>query len=319
VRDGQAVVVLPVGVSGQEIDLQLRRWLSRGTVSMQPLEHEMLVEVLSVIEAPIPVEGFAALRFWGQTGERSNSWMAAADPVHYQVRMRDVRLRSLPADQNTASDIREIFTSLHTKFDAEGDYSFVRLGTHGYLQIDAPMNLPSVSAAVADGHVPDKFTASGIAAKVYHQLLGELQMFLHDHAVNLRRQEAGLPEINSLWLWGGGVAPEPKALSIPDLYSADALFAGYWASVNGTSRPWLDFETCLGSSPQGFVAVVDEKPTEGLSAYLTALAGLLKRGKLQRLVVLFRDGLKVELDRVDRLKVWRGMSPLLTRKIREGS
>ncbi|MGY8795305.1 MAG: hypothetical protein ACKVJN_09320, partial [Woeseiales bacterium] len=77
-RDGQAVVVLPVGVSGQEIDLQLRRWLSRGTVSMQPLAHEMLVEVLSMIEAPIPVEGFAALRFWGQTGERSNSWMAAA-------------------------------------------------------------------------------------------------------------------------------------------------------------------------------------------------------------------------------------------------
>jgi hypothetical protein len=319
VRDGQAVVVLPAGVSGLGSDLQLRRWLSRGTMSMQPLEHEMLAEVLSVIEAPIPDEGFAALRFWGQTGERSSRWMAAADPVHYQARMRDVRLCSLPADQNTASDIREIFTSLHTKFGADGECPFVRLGTHGYLLIDEPMNLPSVSAGVADGHVPDKFTASGIAAKAYHQLLGELQMFLHDHAVNLRRQKAGLPEINSLWLWGGGVAPEPKSLSMPDLYSADALFAGYWASVKGTSRPWLDFDVCLGLSPQGFVAVVGEESTEGLSAHLTALEGLLKCGKLKRLVVLFRDGLKVELDRFDRLRVWRGLSPLLARNIHDGS
>ncbi len=278
---------------------------------MQPLEQEMLADVLSVIEAPIPAEGFAALRFWGQTGERSCSWMAAADPVHYQARMRDVRLRSLPADKSTANDVREIFTSLHTEFDVEGDCSFVRLGSHGYLQIEEPMILPSVSAAVADGHVPDKFTTSGIAAKAYHQLLGELQMFLHDHKVNLQRQEAGLPEINSLWLWGGGVAPEPKVLSIPDLYSADALFAGYWASVNGTSRPWLDFDVCLGLSPRGFVAVVDDESIDGLSAHLTALTGLLRRGSLQRLVVLFRDGLKVELKKFDQLKVWCGMSPLL--------
>lgn len=310
-KDGQAVVVLPAGFSGQQLDVRLQRWLSRGAVSVQPLEHEMLVEVLSIIDAPIPDEGFAALRFWGQTGERSGSWMAAADPVHYQARLRDVRLRSLPTDSDTARDIREIFATLDAKFAADEDGSFARLGSYGYLQFDEPMNLPSVSAEVADGHVPDKFTSSGVAAKAYHRLLGELQMLLHDHEVNVRRQEAGLPEINSMWLWGGGIAPEPKALSLPDLYSSDALFAGYWAGAKGTSQPWLDFAACISSSPHGFVAVVDEESADALPAQLVGLASLLRRGRLRRLIVLFRDGLKVELDRIDCLKIWRNLSPLL--------
>lgn len=37
----------------------------------------------------------------------------------------------------------------------------------------------------------------------WFKLFNEIQMFLFQHPVNQRRQQQGLPEINSLWCWGG--------------------------------------------------------------------------------------------------------------------
>jgi len=311
VTSGQAVVVMPPSVSGQGLELNLRRWLSRGVVTQQFPERESLTEVLMAINRPVPTAGLAALRYLGQTGVSSNGWIAAADPVHFEARLRDVRLRSLPCDENIDSDIQEIFSSLNESFGTNRDASFVCINRQGYLLTRSPLRLPSVSAYVADGHVPDKFTPSGSEAKAYHQLLGEIQLLMHEHPVNIRRQEQGLPVINSLWLWGGGTTPEITTNGMPDLYTADHLFVGYWAAANIETQPWSSFANCVEISPHGFVAVLDESSVARLQDCISDLAGVLKHGKMQRLAVLFRDGLAVEINKFDRFKIWRGMSPFL--------
>jgi hypothetical protein len=38
----------------------------------------------------------------------------------------------------------------------------------------------------------------------WHQLINEVQMFLHQHTINQKRECDGLLPINSIWCWGGG-------------------------------------------------------------------------------------------------------------------
>lgn len=306
-----AVVVLPEGALGRVADAAQKRWLSRGTVTLQAPQTEMLATVLAVLKAPIPDGGMAALRFWGQTGERSGSWIAAADPVHLEARMRDVRIRFLGSEDVTSIELGKLFDTLQVELGNDAPYSFARLGAYGYLHCEEPMELPSVSASIANGHVPDKFTPSGDNARRYHQLLGELQMLLHDHDVNRQRQDSGSPAVNSLWFWGGGVAPQQTAMRLPDLHSNDPLFAGYWASCNGNISSWQDLDACTASSPLGFVAVTPLGSSDMLAAYLDRIANQLKTGKLKRVTLLFRDGLSVVLEKSAWLRFWRGTSPQL--------
>ncbi len=307
-KDAHAIVILPDGAHGRVSDATQRRWLSRGIVSQQAPETELLGAVLSVIGAPVPESGLAALRFWGQTGERSASWMAAADPIHLEARLRDLRIRSLGPSHVSPAEMRILFEMLQAELGGSEAYSFTQLGISGYLHSEQPIATAPVSAVIADGHVPDRFPPSGGSAQSFHQLLGELQMLLHDHAVNIEREKAGQPAINSLWFWGGGVAPEPVERPLPDLYSGEPLYNGYWASCLARVAPFEDFDACLSGSPRGFVAVASNAPIQDS---LRSLEKLLGSGRLRRLTLLCSDGLTATLGRFDRLRVWRRTAPCL--------
>ena len=322
-KDAQAVVVLPAGAFGRIADARLRRWLSRGRIWFDAPRCEMLVRVLSAIDAPAPEGGLAALRFWGQADERSAAWIAAADPVHLQTRLRDLRVRALSPPDVPRQDIRAIFESLQRELGDDTGFAFTRLGDCGYLRGETQIATPGVSAAVADGHVPDRFTPAGEAGRTYHQLIGEVQMFLHGHEVNLRREEIGLPAINSLWFWGGGLAPERTDRPVPPLFSSDPLFRGYWKSCAGSIESWHGgFEGCISDAPNGFVAVppdtAAERPTVYLEEHLRSLSRLMKTSDIQSLTLLFRDGLGVAIGRLDRARFWRGISALLDEQNDDG-
>src|SRR3546814_7983843 len=40
-------------------------------------------------------------------------------------------------------------------------------------------------------------------ARRWRSLLSEAQVVLHNHPWNARREQSGLPPVNSLWFWGG--------------------------------------------------------------------------------------------------------------------
>lgn len=314
-NDAHALVVLPGAAYGQVDDLKMRRWLSTGNVSLANVEAEMLTAVTTAIAAPAPSGSFAALRFWGQTGNRSGRWIAAADPVHFEARLRDLAVRPLSHDEYSIDELRSIFDTLQRELGTDGGMSFARIGKLGYLQCDEPLATAPVSAAIAGNHRPDKFTPVGGAAKNYHQLLGEVQMLLHSHDVNTARELAGRKEINSLWMWGGGIAPQQENLELPNLYSDDPLFSGYWASHNCAASTWQSIDECVANSPRGFVAITPETASENarheLEIYLRELQRHLHSGRINRLTLMCRDGLTIRIGKFDRLRFWRSVSPLL--------
>jgi hypothetical protein len=56
--------------------------------------------------------------------------------------------------------------------------------------------------------------------------LNEVQMFLHCHRANARREAAGLPAVNSLWLWGGGSLPGALAPRYSAVFTGNPLAIG---------------------------------------------------------------------------------------------
>ena len=137
-----------------------RKWLSKGRVQAPGAPAEMLTSVLKVIGHPAPSEGLAALRFWGQTGERSGAWIAAADPVHLEPRLDHLCLFALPGEEVSRTDLLDIFDYLQKTLGDDERFAFVRLGRLGYLRGIQPMATASVSTAVVNGQPPDEFMPS---------------------------------------------------------------------------------------------------------------------------------------------------------------
>ena len=313
-----AIVVLPGGLGGQIRDKGLRRWLSRGRLSQQSPTDELLYSVADLVGYDAREDGLAALHFWGQTGERSASWMAAADPVHLEARLDHLFLHDLRGEIMPMSDLHPIFDYLQETFGSDS-VAFARLGHHGYLRGEKAMATASMSARAIDGLRPDEFMPKqGVDdnADEHHRLLSEIQMALFEHEVNISRVAAGLPEVNSLWIWGGGTAPEIVAKPIYPLFGGDPLFKGFWLSRTGIVEEWSgNFDACVKLAVKGFVAITPDAETGGtdtVDLYLGKLKGLLSTGKIARMTLLFRDGLRAELNTIDARCFWRRESPLLT-------
>ena len=67
------------------------------------------------------------------------------------------------------------------------------------------------------GHLPD-----GPEGRRWRALLNEAQILLHTHPRNAERIAAGLPPVNSLWFWGGGVLPDAVTARGGRVVSEDA-------------------------------------------------------------------------------------------------
>jgi hypothetical protein len=309
-----AVVVLPPVANGRLQDSALHAWLAQSDLTRETGPKELLARIVQETGLPYPEQGFAALRMWGQTGDRPANWIAAADPVHMEARLDHLRLHALRSAGVEASEMRALFDHLQATLAIGTDYGFTRLGSYGYLSSKAPIATATMPAYVVDQQKPNLFLPSGDDTAKHRNLHSEIEMALHEHEVNFAREANGQLPINSLWLWGGGTAPEKITRVQPPLFSDDALLTGYWYSATGVAEPWLgSIGACIEESVAGFVAETpefDDGP-ELLETCLAELREALQSGRLSSVTILFRDGLRAHIRRSHALRVWRRSSPLL--------
>ena len=309
-----ALVVLPPVRGGRLTDRSLRAWLAQADLTLDCEPQELLAQLTGELGLPYPEDGLAALRMWGQTGDRPTVWIAAADPVYLEPRLDHLYLYALRRPGISASDLRPLFDHLQQTLTDDRQFGFARLGSNGYLRADHPISTASVPAYVVDQREPGEFLPSGEHTAMHRNVLSEIEMALHEHEVNLQRMENGLQPVNSLWLWGGGMAPEKTTRPQPPLFSDDPLLAGYWESATAVGEIWPGtFAECAEASLHGFVAVTPEADlrSETLHRYLGELRRLLRSGRVSRLILLFRDGIRADVRRSDTLKFWRRDSELL--------
>jgi hypothetical protein len=308
-----AIVVLPAVGGGRLRDPSLRRWLARADLRQLDAPRELLGRVLEKLNLPYPASGLGALRMWGQTGDQPTVWIAAADPVYLEPRLDHLCLHAQDSETAPAGDLRPLIDHLQATLGENQNYGFARLGCFGYLRADEPIAAAAVPPSVVHQDMPNEYMPDGEEAGDYRNLVSEVEMSLHDHAVNERRIAEGRQPINCLWFWGGGFAPEQETVPHPPLFADDALLVGHWLSKTGVVANWPgDIPSCVEASMAGFVAVVPEQDDPAiLERCLGDLRDLLRSGRLSRLTLMFRDGIEANVEPGHRRRFWRRQSGLL--------
>lgn len=300
----RAVVTLHAALS-EALDGGTRGWLRRARVHQDAAPREWLPRILERLEVPPPAGGLAALRYWEQTGERPEQWLAAADPVYLEAGMNRLHLHALPAVLSPPADVHAAFECLEAQLDAAGTGGrFLAVEGSGYLVAEAPLPTAELSPALAQGAAPERWLPAPGAAPAYDRLLAEVQMCLHDADVNRRRAASGAPPLNALWLWGGGRAPLLAPRELPLLVGDDPVVRGYWKSAAARTSAWPGSLAGARALAAGndFVAL---PPAGDPAGVLAELAQMHRGGALGRLTLLFADGASAELRRGDRLRFWR--------------
>lgn len=306
----QAVVVLPAAGNGRVSSRALRRWLARGNLEQMPESRSSLQRILDALGADMPAGGLAAIRMWGQTGDRPSAWIAAADPVYLEPELDRLRLHALAPDELSASELRHLVDHLQATLGSSGGAGFARIGRYCYLTADAPLATSRHAPQLVHQRIPTDYLPGGAERASHRRLLSEIEMALHDHPVNAERESQGRPLINSLWIWGGGYAPQPVDGNLPPLYANDPLLRGHWRAQQSPETAWPgSIPRCFESGSGTVVAVVPGSLL--LEPILQELKCLLASRRVDELVMLFEDDLKGTMTRTQAMRFWRRDNALL--------
>ena len=183
----------------------------------------------------------------GDGGQRDEGFWLRADPVHLAPDRDQLVLMPPEILAVQQAELEALAATFDTTYGGEGWHLEFFPECRGYLRapgvLDASTHDPApfvggpVLAAMPDG--PD-----GTRLK---QLMNEIQMLFHVHAVNAAREEAGLAPINSLWLWGGGRLPAATGVAPRRIVSDLALLGGLasWAGQSAV-KPRTAAQTAVG-------------------------------------------------------------------------
>ena len=294
-----AVPSLHVAAGGS---VALRRWLDRGDLASAQTG-QLQARVIEAVGLPPELQAGAAYRWWGQTGQRSDEWLAAADPVHMEARLDHLCVRHVGLAP--AEELQALAEDLNTALQQDG-YSFVRNEGALYLRSERPFETSIQPPATIDGLPPDEFMPAGPSGQAYLRLTNEIQMILHANRINTARQGRGLPALNSLWIWGGGVAPTAIEQPLPTLYASDPLVRGAWYSRQGRVVDWTGEAPGRDAFAPGVVILpsADAVPSE-LANCLEQARQALSGGIVNLVRILTSDGFELRLRRSDRWRFWR--------------
>ena len=209
-------------------------WLeARARFARQP--RQPFERALSRLFKP-DVTALAPLRLLGESsGEaaRDGHWLCA-DPVHLRFHQERIILADAGAFDLEDTEAEAIVSSLNAEFADIGQFH-IATARRWYLRLNSPVDhavepLSAVAGRLVDGELSDKNSP-------LTRWLNEVQMFLHGHPVNERRQNEGKPAINSLWLWGTGSLPTIERPAFDAISASHPLASGLALASGLTPRP----------------------------------------------------------------------------------
>jgi len=307
------------------------RWLGgRGRFGMHPADawRDWLLE--PVTGAPslrsMPAGPAVAARF-EQHGAASGSW-CLAQPVHLAAGLDHLRLAPLRAAALADEEAQSLAATVGAHF-AGGDPQVMGwFGGVWLLNFAAVVECSTHPPEIVVGHNVHDCMPSGPQGARVRSLMNEIQMLLHEHPVNARRERARQLPVNAWWLWGFGAgvpsqAPAAATAGVPavddwSLDADDAWLRAWWGARGAGHAPVAvaadaDAAARAAAAPRCHMLIGQTQPPahddeESLAAIDSGLLAWLVRqvraGTISRVDLLAGDR-TLALDRTARLRFWR--------------
>lgn len=186
----------------------------------------------------------------GEEAARSGHWLCA-DPVHLRFHHERIVLADAGAFDLGRDEADALVAALNAEFADIGRFH-AGDARRWYLRLNVAVDHPAAPISAVAGRRVERDPAG--AALPLARWLNEVQMFLHGQPVNVAREAAGQPAVNSVWLWGGGALPAPAA-PFSAVYAGDPLAAGLAraAAIPHQSLPGRFADLPAGAGPRPLV------------------------------------------------------------------
>ena len=204
-------------------------------------------------------------------GATPAAYVLHADPVHLRPARDRLVLFAGPDFAPDRAEADALVALFNQHLGTDGLRLEAPTPERWYLLTEQPPDLVTQPLANVLGRPIAGQMPQGPEARRWARYLNEIQMLFHHSAVNQRREAAGIPTLNGLWLWGGGrrlpvpAAPAPYAR----VFSPDPLAIGL-ARTQGI--PTAPLPEDLGAALAAGAAAAT--PTSATGADLVHWSGL---------------------------------------------
>jgi hypothetical protein len=269
----------------------------------------------------------------GRAHPPTNPFFWFADPIHVAASLTSVHLMPhglLRLDEPTQAQLCGAFNAAF----AEVGYELTATHAGRFLASGPALvgEIETTDPARCLGASLENALPRGSGAAALRRLGAEIEMWLHDHPLNMRRAAARRAPISTLWLWGGGVPLAPLARQMArstthngapsaSFFSDDAYVEGLvqllgmhcapppptLAGLTATSerRIVVTLELFTAGEAHSFDAAT---PLAALEAFdrqwLEPALDELARGSLARCTLIANDR-RVSFASRDRWRLWR--------------
>lgn len=242
------------------------------------------------------------------------------EAVHLRPDLHSAVLVPIEKNARNLKDIDIIINDLRNLFKVDCDITAVAQGVYLMALKDfaAPVHYPHILSVL--GKTANPYMEQSRAHLPWYRLLNEMQMFMHQHAVNSERMRVGQPTLNSLWFWGGGDRLSAPRAGI-DWYCDDPLLNRFAKSIGQVVRPLREISTnsrpgiALDLRLLRALKAMRAGELELLLAEIDAqlFAPLLQAATRQRLGLRLRGGFEVDFEMTPMAgyRFWRRQRSLL--------
>lgn len=217
----------------------LRRWLARAEREENlPSPYQRLL--LTLADCPLASDQdvpIAPLAWAGEVGGvvDTECWWLRADPVHLRADRDQLLLFALDEVEVSAADASSLVHSLTEFYAADGLRFFAPDPYRWYVSLSTEPQIRNYDLAEVTGRSLTEFMPVGAQQRWWRTRLTEMQMLLHDHAVNRARVARGLPIINGVWLWGSGKLPSLNKIW-DQVWATDPFVLGLARTMSAASN-----------------------------------------------------------------------------------
>jgi hypothetical protein len=244
----------------------------------------------------------AALTREHLAGDADGSSWLSADPAWVQPDLSGARLLACGQLQLSMDEALALAEPLKPVFSDAGMSLEVSSPDRWHVRLPSPMPLPDFDAPEqALGEDLYEHLPQGPDGRRWRVLLNEVQVLLHQNPANTQRRARGLPPVNSVWLWGGGVLPQRVVTPLPGAIGEDVLLLALAkrAGIPVQSRD----QASVSAAAAGWLIDLQDLAADDIAATWWPL--LQAQARRQPLMLSFASGERWHARPWHRLRFWR--------------